>query len=276
MRATRSLLGSALLAAQTLLAAVPADACSVLAVDATDMPETLSTLYDGPGRGLAWFSGATTRYPHGVLGDTIEATRLHIYTDQSISSCGDQTVTLPDELVFEDIAPRLADLDFDGLPEIIVVQSHQSLGAQLAIYQAAHDGIGLDLVATTPFIGQRNRWLAPVGVADFNGDGQMDVAYVDRPHLARTLRVWSFVPGGLDGQGSLREIAALGGLTNHRIGEDFITGGVRDCGDGPEMVVANTDWTRVMAVRMADGTLDARPIAPFSASAVTEALACAL
>ncbi|MBF9044154.1 VCBS repeat-containing protein [Rhodobacterales bacterium HKCCE4037] len=267
--------GGLFLAALLALAS-PAGACTVAPHQATQMPESLSNLWPGHGGSLAWYDGPTTRYPHGVLGDTVEATRLHAYSEAAQSICGDQSVTLPDELVFEDIAPRLADLDFDGLPEIIVVQSHQSLGAQLAIYQAANDGIGLDLVATTPFIGQRNRWLAPVGVADFNGDGQMDVAYVDRPHLARTLRVWSFVPGGLDGQGSLREIAALGGLTNHRIGEDFITGGVRDCGDGPEMVVANTDWTRVMAVRMADGTLDARPIAPFSASAVTEALACAL
>jgi hypothetical protein len=45
-------------------------------------------------------------------------------------------------------------------------------------------------LASTPWIGQRFRWLAPVAAADLDGDGAMELAYVDRPHLARTLRVW--------------------------------------------------------------------------------------
>ena len=35
------------------------------------------------------------------------------------------------------------------------------------------------------------------------------------------------------------EIARQAGLTNHRIGEDFITSGLRDCGAGAEVVLAN-------------------------------------
>jgi hypothetical protein len=60
----------------------------------------------------AAYEGPTTRYPHGVLGDTVEYTTL--------------AVTLPDgrtlrttwdaPVVFEDLAPRLADLDGDGRP----------------------------------------------------------------------------------------------------------------------------------------------------------------
>ena len=146
-------------------------------------------------------------------------------------------------------------------------ESHQNLGAQLAIYRPDPDNRTFELIATTPYIGRRNRWLAPVGVADFNGDGQMDIAYVDRPHLARTLRVWSFVPGGLAGTGELREIASAGGFSNHRIGEDFITGGVRDCGAGPEMVLADAGWTSVMVARMVDGVIEAESVARFSPEA---------
>ena len=113
-----------------------------------------------------------------------------------------------------------------------------------------------------------------LGVADFNGDGQMDIAYVDRPHLARTLRIWSFVPGGLARTGELREIASAGGLSNHRIGEDFITGGVRDCGAGPEMVLADAGWTSVMVARMVDGAIEAEPVARFSPEAIESALGC--
>lgn len=266
-----ALLGPALLAAQALLAcASAAAACQVAPHTTTQMPESVSAPWSDNPEMRAWYDGPTTRYAHAVLGDDVEGTQLHAYTQGAVSSCGSQSLSLPEELVFEDTAPRLADLDGDGAPEIIVVQSHQQRGAQLAVYRAAEDGIGLDLVATTPFIGRRNRWLAPIGVADFDGDGTMDIAYIDRPHLARTLRIWRF-----DGDG-LTEIANLEGLTNHRIGEPFITGGVRDCGAGPEMIVADRDWTKVMAVSMTGGALEAREIAPFSQTAVAEALACGL
>jgi hypothetical protein len=108
---------------------------------------------------------------------------------------------------------------------VVVVETDPDLGAQLAVY-ALRQG-ALVKAAATPHIGQRFRWLAPVGVADLNGDGVTDIAYVDRPHLAKTLRVWSWAPGGLT------EIAALEGVTNHRIGDEVIWGGLRDCGRGP-------------------------------------------
>ncbi|WP_461425005.1 FG-GAP repeat domain-containing protein [Gymnodinialimonas sp.] len=238
------------------------------------MPESLSTPWsDGT---LAWYDGPTTRYAHGVLGDAVEGTRLHVYTDVAITPCGDQSVELPSELVFEDTAPRLVDLNLDGRPEIIVVQSHQRLGAQLAIYGISDDGEGLHQIAATPFIGRSNRWLAPIGAADLDSDGMIEIGYIDRPHLARTLRVWRYVPGGLTGQDQLVEVAALEGLTNHRIGEPFITGGLRDCGAGPEMITANRGWSRVMATSLLDGALDARPLGAFSQDAVSRALACQL
>ncbi len=251
------------------LAGQGAWACTIAPHQATAMPESLSNQWPGHGGSLAWYDGPTTRYAHGVLGDAIEASRLHAYSENAVSPCGDHILTLPDELVFEDIAPRLADLDGDGLPEIIVVQSHQRLGAQLAIYRVAEGEPGINLVATTPFIGRSNRWLAPVGAADLDGDGLVEIAYVDRPHLARTLRVWRFE------NDQLTEIAALEGLTNHRIGEPFITGGIRECGEGPEMITANAGWTQVMATRMEDASLITRPLAPFSLNAVTTILNCA-
>ena len=49
--------------------------------------------------------------------------------------------------------------------------------------------------------------------------------------------------------GELRLAGELPGVTNHRIGERDIAGGIRDCGDGPEMIVADEAWQRVLAVR---------------------------
>ena len=212
----------------------------------------------------AEYTRPTTRYPHGVLGDDVEWGNLRITVSRRLG--GDEglfsgrssltyDLTLPDDLVFEDTAPRLWDVTGDEAPEIVVVQSHAREGARLLV-------IGLSegkpaFLAATPFIGERNRWLAPVGVADLDGDGHVEIAYIDRPHLARILRIWRYE------NGSLTEIAAAPGLTNHRIGWDFIAGGIRRCGAGPEIVTANADWTRIMASRLEAGRFAARDIGPY-------------
>lgn len=181
----------------------------------------------------ARYDDPTTRYAHGVLGDAVEWGALVLDTSEGRRL----RFVLPQERVFEDLEPRLADLDGDGRPEVIAVESHRDFGARLAVY-------GMDgLLASNDWIGRTNRWLAPIGAADLDGNGLMDIAYVDRPHLAKTIRILSWLDGGLI------EIAGLEGYSNHRIGEDFISGGIRDCGQGPEMVVAKGDWSGVVSLR---------------------------
>lgn len=229
------------------------------------MPGSHVALHAGGGPVAAWYEDPTTRYAHAVLGDAVEAGTLAVAL---APDCATLRVILPGTEVFEDLAPRLADLDGDGRAEIIAVQSHRDLGARLAVY--AVEGGALVLHAATPNIGQRNRWLAPLGAADLDGDGAMEIAFIDRPHLARTLRVWRYEAG------RLTEIAAATGLTNHRIGEDFLTGGLRDCGAGPEMVAADAAWTRLVAIRLTpQGRLEPRDLGPFSHPAARAALACA-
>ncbi len=185
----------------------------------------------------ARFSEPTTRYTHGVLGDDVEYGALELRVETR-GSDNVRTIRLPQDRVFEDLSPRLVDMDSDGTPEVVVVESHAQLGAQLAIYDASGTKI-----AATPHIGTRFRWLAPIGAADLDGDGYTEIAYIDRPHLAKTLRIWRFK------EGALAEIASLPGLTNHRIGEDYISGGLRDCGKTPpELITASADWSRIISV----------------------------
>jgi hypothetical protein len=214
----------------------------------------------------ALYADPTDRYPHGVLGDTIEhATLVVRLTDGRRLSA-----TLPAPLVFEDTAPRLADLDLDGAPEVIAVEAHEERGARLAVWglRAGH----LEQLAASPFIGIRFRWLAPAGAGDLDGDGAAEIAWVDRPHLEKTLRVWRYLPD----PPRLEPVAALPGVTNHRIGETDIAGGLRDCGAGPEIVVADADWRRLLAVRLEGGRLTARDIGPHAGRAsFSAALTCA-
>lgn len=195
----------------------------------------------------AQYSEPTTRYDHGILGDAVEWAALEIET------AGGQRLIfrLPESRVFEDTEPRVADVTGDGEAEVVVVETDLDLGARLAVYGAG------GLIAATGYIGQTHRWLAPVGIADFNGDGRAEIAYVDRPHLAKILRIV-----GVDG-GRLVELAAAPGLTNHRIGENRIGGAVRDCGQGPEIVTADADWRRVMVSRLGPGGIVSEDAGPF-------------
>lgn len=172
--------------------------------------------------------------------------------------------------VFEDTEPRLADLDGDGAPEVVTVVSREGMGA--AIWVWAMTGDGPRVVARTAPIGQHHRWLAIAAVADLDGDGWTEIAYVDRPHLARILRVVTVRSEA--GVWSMTEVASAPGHTNHRFGERLIEGRVSIC-DGPEMVTATADWTRWQGTRLTGGHLVTRDLGPYNgADSVHAVLAC--
>ena len=206
----------------------------------------------------ARLSTPTDRYDHDILGGLPPWSVLEV----GAISCGacrhgseDTWVRLPEDLVFEDVAPRLWDVTGDGRPEIVVVESHVDQGARLAVWSHADIGGDLTRLATTEFIGTAHRWLAPAGVADFDGDGRIEIAYVDRPHLLGDLVLVT-----LDG-GRLVETGRFPGVSNHRIGDRVLSGGQRDCGVGPELVLASFDWTRVLRWR-AGQVSDLGPMPP--------------
>lgn len=154
----------------------------------------------------AWLAEPTTRYDHGILGDKIEAGGLVIETHDGKR----QTVRLRDDAVFEDLEPRLADLDGDGHDVIVVVKSYLKRGSSLAVIATRHGKY--EIVAETPPLGAPHRWLDPVGAADFNGDGKIDLALVRQPHVVGALELWSW------NGGTLRKVAELPGIANHIAG----------------------------------------------------------
>lgn len=194
----------------------------------------------------AWLAEPTARYAHGVLGDAIEAGALVVETRG-----GERLVhRVQERFVFEDLTPRLADLDGDGRDEVIVVRADARLGAALVVY-GIEDGALVEEAATDP-IGRANRWLNPVGVADLDGDGAMEVAYVETPHIGGILRVFTWRDGGL----VFRD--ALAGVSNHALGSTAL--GLhaladRD-GDGtPEIVVPTQARDALVVVDFRDGRL---------------------
>jgi hypothetical protein len=200
---------------------------------------------------------ATGRYDHAILGDALEWGGLRMFGPQ-----GTVEVTLPQSRVFEDVEARVADLDGDGAAEVLVVETDIARGASLAVYDITGK------VTATPFIGRTHRWLAPLGVGDLDGDGLPEIAYVDRPHLAKELVILRYR------NQELTEVGRINGLTNHRIGDNTIAGGLRNCGQGGEAILANADWSVLVAVRMQGGELQSRTLGNYTPAAMRKALAC--
>lgn len=218
----------------------------------------------GPGARItaATFEEPVARYGHNVLGDTPEWAALRLQVEGGPEGAHSRLLRLPQDRVFEDIAPRLADVDGDGRPEVLVVESQQQQGARLSIYGTE------GLIAATPHIGTRNRWLAPLGVADLDGDGRAEIAYVDRPHLARLVKVWRLEDG------ALRLVAEAPGLTNHQIGWPEITGGIARCATPPRLIGASPDWTRLVTMELQGGRLISKDAGPWSRQAEAALLEC--
>jgi hypothetical protein len=154
----------------------------------------------------AWLAEPTKRYDHGILGDKVEAGSLVIETRDGKF----HMVRLTDDAVFEDLEPRLADLNGDGRDEIVLVKSYLQRGSSLAIIAERRGKY--EIVAETPPLGAPHRWLNPAGIADFNGDGKTDIALVRQPHVVGELELWTWSGG------ALRKSATLADTANHIAG----------------------------------------------------------
>ena len=192
----------------------------------------------------AWLTGPTNRYRHGVLGDAVEASGL------AVELLGRQvlSLTLGPDAVFEDRTPRLVDLDGDRRDEVLLVKSYLNDGAALALAEVV-DG-RLAIVAEGDPIGLANRWLNPVGAADFDGDGRIETAHVETPHIGGTL-ILSRRQGA-----RLVPVLRERGFSNHRIGSSELgLSAVLDAdGDGvPDMVVPDDRRSAIRIVTFVGG-----------------------
>lgn len=187
----------------------------------------------------AWFASPTERYGHGVLGDRIEAAALKVETATGAILLHE----LSDESVFEDLTPRLADIDGDGRDEIIAVRSYVDRGAAVALF-GIRQGKLVELAESDP-VGLPHRWLNPVGAGDFSGDGIPEIAIVRTPHIGGILMLYRW-------QGDrLTETARRLGYSTHTMGSTVLgMSAMLDLdGDGSQdILVPNQGRTKLVAV----------------------------
>ncbi|UUX50339.1 VCBS repeat-containing protein [Nisaea acidiphila] len=194
----------------------------------------------------AWYAEETEQYRHGALGDPIEALAL------AVLEVGGMTAIyrMAGDEVFEDLEPRIVDLDGEenGRPEIVTITASANEGAAIAVFGIGRDSTGaptLVRLATSSRIGSAYRWLNIAGIADFDGDGFIEIAYVDRPHIRGELVFleWRGV--------RLREQEREGGFANHH-GGSTVQGLslVADIdGDGhPDLLVPDRGYRHLLAV----------------------------
>lgn len=198
----------------------------------------------------AWLGAPTSRYAHDALGSAVHAGSLNVVLTQPDGSQRPLSLQLQPQRVIEDRVPRLAQLEGDGRDQVVVVESDARLGSSLVVYglrmgAAARQPV-LAQMARGPHTGSANRWLNPVGIADFDGDGRMDIAAVTTPHIGGVLTLYRYRPPLLE------PAATRPGLSNHRIGtaEQQLSVIVQRPGQRPAVIIPGTDLRTLHALRI--------------------------
>lgn len=217
----------------------PVPAAETVKIDADTIPD--GRIASGNREiAAAWLAEPTLRYRHGVLGDNVEAEALKVRLRDGQTL----THTLPEDSVYEDLEPRIIDLN--GEEGVLVVRSYLDSGAAIAVYRIAESKI--QPAGEAYPIGLSHRWLNPVGAADFDGDGRTEVAAVVTPHLSGVLTIYQ-----LDGA-VFRKDAARSGYSTHFIGSTVLAMSVvLDANsDGvPDIVLPSLDRGRLAVVTFA-------------------------
>jgi len=148
----------------------------------------------------------TNRYDHGILGDGLEASGITlIETEPELRVIITIPIEPPD--VIEGLSPIWADIDNDGLRDVVITLSNNQSGSRIAAYR--EDGI---LLAESLPIGLGHRWRHQIAVAEFEANMPPLLADVRTPHIGGIVEFLQYNNGKLD---IVKEIR---GFSSHSIG----------------------------------------------------------
>ena len=156
----------------------------------------------GSGLVAALPAGPTDRYPHGVLGDDIEASALQIWTDHGSS----RRVELAEHEVIEGISAIAAQLGDDAYGFLVTVSDAEE-GARLRAY-----GEYGQVIAESQPIGTGFRWMHQIGVGPTGPEGEIEIIAVRTPHIGGVVEAYR-----LRGD-RFERVAAIEGYSSHVIG----------------------------------------------------------
>jgi len=199
-------------------------------------------LMDELGR-LLFLSNPTSDYPHGVLGDALEARSITLIDTNSIPVSIKEFQIDPADVI-EGIAPLWVDLDGDGVREIIVTQSNIHVGARIVVYN--QEG---EVIAQSDPIGLGFRWLHLIAAAQIVNDDTLDLVVVRTPHIGGVLEIYELT------EGKLEISTSINGYSSHQIGSRNLDASlVTDVNaDGtPDIVVPDQSQQYLSALQITD------------------------
>ncbi len=198
---------------------------------------------------IAVYAAATNqRYVHGIMGDDLEPTELWVFRIEDKKLEEVAYVALSGDAVFEGIFPFWADIDEDGMPDLVTTVSDSAGGARLRAYLMREDGLH---PVDGPAIGRAYRWRHQLAFGPFGPNGEMELIDVLTPHIGGVIEWFRYQDG------ALVRVAALSGYTSHVINArnmDMAVIGDFN-GDGlPEVVLPNQERTALSGIqRTEDG-----------------------
>ena len=197
---------------------------------------------------VAVYANATDqRYRHGIMGDRLEAATLLVLEARDSQIRILARIDLPGEDVYEGIAPFWADIDGDGVEDLVTTVSNGTLGARIRAY--LWDGASIRQEIDGPPIGRGNRWRHLLTSGPFGPDGAIEIVDVRSPHLDPEMEFFRLSDGALE------LAASFPGLTTHLLGSRNLdqTAAGDFNGDGqPEVLALDMKRRAIVAVQRSE------------------------
>lgn len=192
---------------------------------------------------LAALSDPTGSYPHGAIGDELEAREMSLLKSDGKKFAVSGRVLPEPGGIFESNAPLWFGMPGFAEDLLAITETSPEKGARVSVY--GPDG---KLVVAGPFIGEKFKWRHVTAAGPFGPNGETEIAATRTPHIGGRIEFYSMDRASKE----LKISASIPGYTSHLIytrNMDTVRAGDLDDDGRWELLVPNEDYTTLAAIR---------------------------